>query len=293
MERMMQAAKHLHNPRLHRANAMGLDLSGMHLPKLSLLGEGPPAHLQDHLETLATPSGVLLEALHGKLLDTVLDLLPTTAERNDLSILLKGCFGVGCGCGGLVDDGLAHRQQIGPSHVDAGHGDLLALGINVRRLVDMRHLLAAEERGQPLGGGLFASDKALGAKLELRLSARIPTKKETPSAGVEETHNAGGRVDVARNGVDSDDMRRLLVPGTVFPPVVDGHLVPGVVEIVARREDLHGDRWVAMRAGGAAGEGFRRDGESTQRESAKVEVAAGGRRRQQGGKGRAGGAKQD
>ena len=146
MQRMMQAAKHLQYPRLHRANVMGLDLGGMHLPKLSLLGEGPPAHLQDHLEALATPSGVLLEALNSKLLDTVLDLLPTTAERNDLSILLEGCFGVGCGCGGLVDNGLAHRQQIGPSHVDAGHGDLLALGINVRRLVDMRHLLAAEER---------------------------------------------------------------------------------------------------------------------------------------------------
>lgn len=34
-------------------------------------------------------------------------------------------------------------------------------------------------------------------------------------------------------------MRRLLVPGTVFPPVIDRDLLPGVVEVVGCRENLH------------------------------------------------------
>lgn len=106
----------------------------------------------------------------------------------------------------------------------------------------MRHLLAAEEGREPFGRGLLAGDEALGAELDVAMgSARDSSKKilRRGRARLAKTHNACGRVDMARKGVDGDDMGRLLVPGTIFAPVVDGDLFPGVLEVVGGGEELH------------------------------------------------------
>lgn len=161
---------------IRRKQGHRLYLGELHLPHLPFLSKGPPAHLQDHLEALATPGGVLLEALDGELLDAILDLLPTTTHRDNFGVLLEGGLVVGGGGARLVDDRLANRQQVGPSHVYASHGDLLLLRVDIGGFVDVRHLLTAEERGEPFRGGLLASDEALCTELELRLSARAIQK---------------------------------------------------------------------------------------------------------------------
>lgn len=51
----------------------------LELKNLPLLLEDLARPLKDHLEALLTLCSVLLEALDGKLLDAVLDLLPATA----------------------------------------------------------------------------------------------------------------------------------------------------------------------------------------------------------------------
>jgi hypothetical protein len=56
--------------------------------QLPLLLEHLPAHLQDHLKTLLALLRVLLEPVHRELLDAVPYLLPSAAERRDLSALL-------------------------------------------------------------------------------------------------------------------------------------------------------------------------------------------------------------
>ncbi len=45
------------------------------------------------------------------------------------------------------------------------------------------------------------------------------------------THDAGGWVDMSRERVDGEDVRRLFIPWTVFYPIRRGHFVPGVVEV--------------------------------------------------------------
>jgi hypothetical protein len=67
----------------------------LQLYHLALVGKHFSGALQDHLESLLTPEGILLEALNGELLDAVLDLLPSTDD--------------GCDLGALMEDGLCVR----------------------------------------------------------------------------------------------------------------------------------------------------------------------------------------
>ena len=62
------------------------------------------------------------------------------------------------------------------------HGDFLCGGIDVGDFVDEGGVLAAEEGADPFWCGLFAGYEAFGAE------------------------DAGGRVEVAGEGVDADDM---------------------------------------------------------------------------------------
>lgn len=50
---------------------------------------------------------------------------------------------------------------------------------------------------------------------------------------------ASRRINLSREGVDSDDMIRSFVPRAVFPPVRRGNLVPRVVESAIERIDPH------------------------------------------------------
>lgn len=58
---------------------------------------------------------------------------------------------------------------------------------------------------------------------------------------VKGTHDASIGVDGARDGVDGDYMRRLLIPWAVLPPVGGRNFLPRVVEIGALLKDLHGE----------------------------------------------------
>lgn len=49
---------------------------------------------------------------------------------------------------------------------------------------------------------------------------------------------------MARDRVDRDDMRGLVVPRAVFPPVCRRDLLPGIVESAVVGEDLHAGRRV-------------------------------------------------
>lgn len=143
--RLWRQAKQAHDGKQGDGAEDGSSGHGDSLP-LALVCKDFAAHLQNSLEALSSTDGILPEAFDGEVLDAVLDLLPATAEGNDLGILVEDGAGVGCRGRGSVNDGLANGKQIGPGHVDAAHGDLFLLGVNIGRLVDMRGFLAAEER---------------------------------------------------------------------------------------------------------------------------------------------------
>lgn len=59
---------------------------------------------------------------------------------------------------------------------------------------------------------------------------------------------------MATEGVDSDDVRCLLVPGAVLDPIRRRHLLPRVVELGVLLEDLHhGEGEFRSRGGRRAG----------------------------------------
>lgn len=131
----------------------------------SLHGEDLSAHLEHGLEAFATLDGVLLEALDGELLNTVLDPLPAAAEGGDLGGLLEDCARVGAGGRGAVYDGFADGEEIVEGHVHAAHGNLLGRGVDVGGFVDLRDFGARKEGAEPLRGGLLASDETFSAEL--------------------------------------------------------------------------------------------------------------------------------
>lgn len=134
----------------------------------SLHGKHLSAHLEHRLEAFTALDGVLLEALDGKVLDAVLDLLPTAAEGSDLSGLLEDCARGGAGGRGTVNDSFADGEEIVEGHVHAAHGDLFGGRVDVGCFVDLRDLLATEEGAKPFWCGLFASDETFGAELVLK-----------------------------------------------------------------------------------------------------------------------------
>lgn len=111
----------------------------------SLHGKHFSAHLEHRLKALAALDGVLLEALDGKVLDAVLDLLPTAAEGSNLSGLLENCARCGTGGRGTVDDGFTDGEEIVKGHVHAAHGDLFGGRVDIGCLVDLRDILATKE----------------------------------------------------------------------------------------------------------------------------------------------------
>lgn len=119
--------------------------------QLALVGEDLTSALQYHLEALASAHGVLLEALDGELLNAVLDLLPAATQGRDLGALGEGRLRVGRRCRRVVDASLADVDQVGPGQVHRAQRDGAVLGVDVRRLVDVRCVLAAEYRVDPLG----------------------------------------------------------------------------------------------------------------------------------------------
>lgn len=191
---------------------------------LALLGKDDAAHLEDALKALAALDGVLLESVDQGVLDAVLDALPAAAEGGDAGALDK--LGL-VGAEGLVDNLFLDVDEVAPGQVLADHGDGAVGGVDVAGLVDEALVhLAADDGLDPVGGGLAAGNEALGAE------------------------DAGGRVDGSREGVDGDDVLRLVVPGAILLPVGRGDLVPRVVEGDGVGKDLHFDcidgREVAM-----------------------------------------------
>jgi len=179
----------------------------LQLQQLPLLFKDFASLLKHHLKALLALGGILLEALDGELLNTVLDLLPATAQGGNLGALSEGGSGVGgkgrgAGGGGSVCARLAHIDEVGHGHVHGAQGQCLGGRVDVGRLVDHGCVLAAEDRRHPLGRCLAAGDEALGAK------------------------NARAGVNAPAQRVDGDDVGRLLVPGPVLLPVVCRHLLP-------------------------------------------------------------------
>jgi len=134
----------------------------LQLQQLSLLLEDLSRLLQHHLEALFSLGGVLLEPLNRKLFNTVLDLLPASAEGGYLCSLCEGCTGCGSrGRGsGLVYARLANVDEVGHGHVHGAEGELLGDGVDVGRLVDHGQILGAQDRGDPFRGALAACDEA-------------------------------------------------------------------------------------------------------------------------------------
>lgn len=163
------------------------------LQPLLLFSKDDAAHLENPLEALAALNGVLLEARAQRVLDAVLDALPAAAQGGDAGALDELRLVL---AQGLVDDLLLHADQVAPRQVLADHCDRLALRVDVAGLVDEALLhVAAQQRLDPVGGGLLACDEALGAQ------------------------DAGLGVDSSRERVDGDDVLRLVVPWAVLAPV--------------------------------------------------------------------------
>ena len=94
-----------------------------------------------------------------------------------------------------VDDLLLHSDEVAPCKVVGDHRQCASLRVYVAGLVDVALVGVAEESLDPFGSGLLAGDEALGA--------------EDASVGI----------DGSSDGVDSDDMLRLVVPWAVLLPV--------------------------------------------------------------------------
>lgn len=104
--------------------------------------------------------------------------------------------------------------------------------------------MAAQDGVDPLGCALPASDEALRSKLH-HVSNLFNSKCDMGASACEGrgvTYDAGGWVDSPTQRVDSNDMWRLLVPGSVFAPVARRDFFPRVVEVDGLLEVLHRDR---------------------------------------------------
>lgn len=80
------------------------------------------------------------------------------------------------------------------------------------------------------------------------------------------TYDSGRRVDVSGEGIDGNDMRRLVVPWRILDPVGGGDLLPGVVEGLGIAEEPHGKsgrvwKWTNSVYVSQDGEGRRERGE--------------------------------
>lgn len=76
---------------------------------LLLFTEDSPAHCEHSFEPFPSFTGVLGETAITRLLDSILDLLPPTAQSRDLGVLYKLCT---CGGKRLVDDSFAYAEDI-------------------------------------------------------------------------------------------------------------------------------------------------------------------------------------
>ncbi|KAI6763757.1 hypothetical protein HG530_007546 [Fusarium avenaceum] len=180
-----------------------------------LLGKGLAAHQQNALEAFTALNSVFAEAGDHCVLDAVLDSLPATAQSSDVGVLDELGLVV---THGLVDTLLLNVDEVAPCQVLADHCDGLVHRVDVAGLVHEALVsCASDDSLDPVRDGLLAGDETLSAQ------------------------DAGRGVDFAGEGVDGNDMLRLVVPWAVLCPVGSGHLVPGVVVGHAVAEDLHRD----------------------------------------------------
>lgn len=178
-----------------------------------LFGKDDAAHLQDTLETLTALESILLESRHQGIFDAVLDSLPAAAQGGDAGGLDKLCLVL---AQGLVDDLLLDVDEIAPRQILADHRESLVAGVDIGCLEDVAYVhRGAHYCLDPFRRGLLAGDEALGAE------------------------DACLGVDGAGEGVDCDNVLRLVVPRAIFAPVGRGHLVPGVVVCDGVGKDLH------------------------------------------------------
>jgi len=173
---------------------------------LSLFGKHSPTHLQDGLESFPSSYSVFPKAVHARLLDLCADFLQAATEGKDLGVLVEICPPLRVDRRWLVNDGFSAQDQIRPGHVCRAHGDFLGIWVDIGDLVDMRFILATQQRLDPSWCSLLAGDEALC------------------------TQDAGVRIYLAREGVDGDDMRGFIVPRALLAPVGRADFFPGVVE---------------------------------------------------------------
>lgn len=159
----------------------------------SLFSKDDSAHLEDTLETLLALDCILLEPRDQSILDLVLDALPAAAEGGDSGALHELGLVV---AKGRICDLFLDVDEVAPSQILAHHGDGSIGRVDIAGLVYPAVVhVAADDGLEPVRGGLLAGDEAFGAE------------------------DAGGRVDLARDGVYGDDMFGLVVPGAIFLPV--------------------------------------------------------------------------
>lgn len=184
---------------------------------LPLLSKNLPTHRQNPLKTLPPLSRILPKPLNRKILNPILNLLPPTTKRNNLSRLLE-TRAPSIRQTRPIRHSLLNTEQIIPSHVLTAHCDFLGAGVDVADFVDEAGFVAAEDGAEPFGSGLAAGYKTFGS--------------EDMRRGVQ----------AAREGVDADYVRGLVIPGAVFEPVACADFFPAVGEFVGGRVELH--RWV-------------------------------------------------
>lgn len=80
--------------------------------EFTLFAEDATAHLKDGLESFTANLRIFTETIHARLLDLVLDLLPSTAKSGDLGFLAE-VRSSGWVEGGLpIGNGLAHAENV-------------------------------------------------------------------------------------------------------------------------------------------------------------------------------------
>lgn len=204
------------NHRVFLSLSLSLRLHSSQLSLPPLLCKNLSANRQHPLKPLPSLLRILLEPLHTNILNRALNLLPPATQRHNPRLLLKHRLGVILRIGS-IHHLLMHRQQVTPRHILTAHGHFLRRGIHVGDFVDLGGLAAAEEGFEPLRRRLATGDEAFGAE------------------------DSCGAVERARERVDGDHVRGLVVPRAVFPPVARADFVPGVGVGVSCAEDFHGE----------------------------------------------------
>jgi len=179
---------------------------------LLLFAENFPAHLEHRFESFLPNSSVFRKPCYRRILDGILNLLPSAAECSDFRLLDELCLRI---WKRLVHDGFMAGDDIWEGHVRGGHDNFFRCRVYVGYFEDMWGIATSHQGGEPFGSALFDSYQSFCAQ------------------------NSGLRINMPRERVHCYNVRGFVVPRTVLSPVCSWDFFPGIIKYAVIWKDLH------------------------------------------------------